>query len=654
MSKFSFSSKILLICVSILPLIYSLNLLFVNHNTPQIYALEKIPINSQAAGEIPDFWNLTEIQSIPLNITYDTIDYHWESTYQKNLTISYLHYTSQYWINNTPLRIEGALIFPDNSTGQLGKTPGILVMHGIGGNYMQLFGQAYFLAAHNYTALIISHPGHGGSDGPPPTHEWIIPDLTDYNGTITPDILNRTHFYLIARSAVRGIDVLLNQSVVDSTKIAMTGGSYGGLTTMFASNIYWQKVRSSIPIIASGNLDISFSTPYSLTNIVVNPHQVNLNQPPLSDLFNLFDPINYVNTTHNPATLYICGTNDDFFPLETFNNTYYATYNTTKAMSMSPGGHHGLLMEPWEGTILYWLNHTLFDGPAPPKIEVTRNVQTTFTGKKLSITANITCNAPISRVILATHWEVLGGVWKEREMTQLNQSMWTFDVRNLPYTADLSYFVIVEIDGQLYTAFSSYVWRDTLTTWLTIPFFILIGAVVAVPIYFLMRRDINKMRPQIEEGKQRKYLLLNITQLGGMGATESFLFACLFFPILIVLPQTSHMEISLAIVFNEFVDFVPRLWPLVLAIMIAGFVLAMSKPILGGTINLIIPMLLFIVGLMFYPLIGGVQDNELLNSLGSLFSIGFGLILWYILGGIQIGFGIFKRKYQKRLITKKN
>ncbi|NVM30913.1 MAG: alpha/beta fold hydrolase [Candidatus Helarchaeota archaeon] len=638
--------------ISFILLAISYTALFISAGrAPDIHSLDQNPeFEVQSAYDLPDFWNLTEIQKIPLNITIEDTRYVWDETHQKNFTVQNLYYTSQYWINNTPLRIDAALVFPDNSSKQLGLVPAIVVMHGIGGNLLQLFNQLYFLAANNYTAIAISFPGHGNSSGPPPVQEWIIPNLAGYNGTITPDLLNQTHFYLITRAAVRAVDVLLNQSVVDPTRIAMTGGSYGGLTTMFASNVYWQKVRSAIPVIASGNLDISFSTPWSLTNLIVNPNEYDLTQPPVSDLIQYFDPIYYVNTTNNPATLFIAGTNDDFFPVETFNNTFYATNNATKAMSMTPAGHHGFLMDPMEGTVLYWLNHTLFNGPAPPIIDVVRDVESTIFGSKLKITANVTCDVPISKVFLATHWEIMGATWKKTEMTQ-SSGVWTLEKQHLPFNAEITYFVIVELEnGEYITFFSSYVWRDEITTWLEIPFFILIGVGLAMPIYLLMRRDVRKMKSRIEATNQRRYLYLNGIQLAGMGTTEIFIFVSLFLPLVVALPESNSFGISLAVVLNEFIDLFPFFAYVVFTCLITGFILTMSKPVLGGLINLIVPIMLVMIGLSMLPMLGAYEDNTLVSGLsGPLVSVGIGLILWFVMCGVQIGFGIFKRKYQKRL-----
>ncbi|MHA1270667.1 MAG: alpha/beta hydrolase family protein [Candidatus Helarchaeota archaeon] len=608
----------------------------------QIYNIESM--------DIPNFWNLSEIESIPLNITIEKTGNIWNETYQKNFTFQNIYYTSQYW-NNSPLRIYGVLIFPDNHSGNLTKVPGILLMHGLGGNHTKMLDLAYILAAQNYSVLVIDMAGHGLSDGPYPTQEWIIPN-TDDPSNITSDLLNQTHFYLVTRAALRGVDVLLNQSIIDQNRIVVMGGSYGGITSIFVSNIYWMKVRTAIPIIAAGNFKVSFATQYSLFRLLVNVNEIGINSPSFSYIFENFDPINYVNSSNNPPTLYICSTNDDFFPIVTFNNTYYESYNLSKGISMTPGGHHGIQMYPIKGTILYWLNYTLWNGPAPPKIHVNKEIIPTIFGSKIKINANISCNASISKVILATHREVMGAFWIEHDMTRLDHSIWSIELSNLPINAELTYYVIVELDNQYFIMFSSYVYRESLSTWLEIPFIIMLIFIFALPIFLLIRMEINKKLPKVASYNQRKLLYLYCSQIAGMGTSELFILFSLFLPLVVVFPQSNNYSISMETILTQFIDFVPILTLIIYIILTLGLILSISKPILGGLINLIIPVFLIIGVILAVSWLSsiGIPIGSIGLSEESII-IGFGLILWLIMPIIQIGFGIFKRIYQKRLLN---
>jgi len=643
--------RLILVLFLILVVIYSIQFISMK-NSPTLIPLDKeTEIDQRDTNQIPDFWNLTQIQSIPLNISIVDTYPLWDSIYSKNYTVQELYYTSQIWINNTPLRIYGELVFPDNRSGQLGRVAGVLVMHGLGGTHTQQLDLAYFLAAQNYTVLLIDFPGHGNSTGPPPSQQWLVPDLSGFDGNITADLLNHTHFYLSARAAIRAVDVLLNQTVVDPDRIALTGNSYGGLNTLFASNIYWQKVRTAIPQIAPGDFETTFSTPYSFFHLLVNPHEIDLTQPPYSTVFHYIDPIVYVNTTHNPSTLFICGTNDDFAPLEAFNNTFYATYNTTKATVISPGGHHGFLLRPSEGTILYWLNYTLWGGPAPPNIQVGRAVDSTPVGEVLKVTANVSCNAPISKVILAYHWEVMGFQWSTQEMILNGDSTWTVEIANLPFSAEITYYVMVEIDGTYYTMFSSYVWRDSLTTWLGIPFFILIAVGIGLAVYFLFRRDLNKVKPQIPTNNRQKVYYLYAAQICGLVLTEIGIFICIYLPVVVILPQTNSLELTMATFLSEYIDILPYASIVILGVLTVGFILGLSRPVLGGIINFSMPLAILLVevvaGSLLFSTFG---ENPGLNLVGPFMTVGIGVIIWIIMCIIQICFGIFKRIYKKRLL----
>ncbi len=651
------SSYIILLFLLVIFVIFSASqFLFVNNspnsNKIDINLDQTVALNKSATNPIPSFWNFTEIEQIPLNISIESTSYLWNETHQKNFTIRTLYFTSQSW-NNTPLRIYGVLVGPDNSSGDLGQVPGIIAMHGMGGTHTSMLDLAYFAAAYNYTVLTIDFPGSGYSDGPPPTQDWIVPDLSGWDGNVTADLLDNSHFYLTARAAIRGIDVLLNQTEIDPTRIAVTGSSYGGMNTMFASNIYAHKVRTAIPVIASGNIGSAQADPNSFFRLIVNPYEVDFNEYPYSDYFQYLDPITYVNSSNNPPTLFLVGTNDEFFPLSSFNETFFATFNSSKALSMSPGGHHGwFLMKPDRGTFLYWLNYTMWSGPAPPAIQTFSKVENTLFGSKLTVTVNITndVDAPISKVILASHWDVLGAAWTETEMTRLNQSAWSIEITNLPVNADLTYYVMVEIEGDLYVMFSTNAWRETLTTWLEIPFFILLGLAIALPTFMLVRREYRKNKPKIAPENERKFRYLYSSQVIGITVTEVVIAITLFLPIAIVLPESTKLEFSIATILTNYIDLIPLLTPILFGILITYFIIAFNKPVLGGILNIGIPAMI-LAGLAFIMTLFADYEDLLLafRPSESFISVGFGLILMLAMGFTQIGLGIFKRKYQKRL-----
>jgi hypothetical protein len=245
----------------------------------------------------------------------------------------------------------------------------------------------------------------------------------------------------------------------------------------------------------------------------------------------------------------------------------------------------------------------------------------------------------------------MGFQWSTQEMSFNGNSTWTIEIANLPFNAEITYYVMVEIDGTYYTMFSSYAWRDSLTTWLGIPFFILIAVGIGLAVYFLFRRDLNKIKPQIPTDNRRKLSYLYATQIIGLGLTEIGIFICIYLPVVVILPQTTSMELTMATFLSEYIDLLPYGLIVILGILIAGFILALSRPVLGGVLNLGMPLGIllveFVAGSLLFSTFG---DNSGLNLVGPFMTVVIGLIIWIIMCITQICFGIFKRRYKKRLL----
>lgn len=643
-NKFFRTAFILLFLVFLIVLT---SLKFYSMNVSKLPERESEILSLENKETIPSFWNLTEIQSVPLNITYTDVEYYWNETVQKNFTLQHLFYTSQYW-NNSALRVHGVLLLPDNSSGDLEKLPGILLMHGLGGSYIKMIEYGYVLAAHNYCVLLIDHPGHGLSDGPFPSSDWLVPDVPE-NYTITPDLLNRTHFYLVARSAIRAVDVLLNQTYIDSQKICSMGGSYGGIASMFVSNIYWSKVKTAIPIIAAGDLKTGFSTDYTFFHLIVNTNEKPIDNPGYSYLYEYFDPIRYVNTPNNPPTLFICGTNDEFFPINSFNATFTNSSNNLNAISMTPGGHHGFLMNPVTGSILYWLNYTLGNATAPPDTQVSREITNTLLGSKLTVSAKIETNATISKVKLAYRREFAGLTWNELEMTQTGNNSWNIELFSLPINTQINYYVIVELEDDEYIMFSTHVWNDTLSTWVEIPFIILITIGSTLVIFFLLKHDIKKNEIKIPKSDRNKLYSLFVFQVITSEITEIFILFSFLSPLVILLPESNAFGISMLDILNVYIDFIPILSIILLLVIIIGYILSMTKPILGGLVNIIPPLILIIGSSLLFNIFADSASIIGLELTSIILSNG--IIIWIIMSVIQIIFDIFKRIYKKRMIA---
>jgi hypothetical protein len=187
-------------------------------------------------------------------------------------------------------------------------------------------------------------------------------------------------------------------------------------------------------------------------------------------------------------------------------------------------------------------------------------------------------------------------------------------------------------------------------TWLGVPFFILIGVGIAILIFILLQRDIRKVKSNVTPANHRKLVYLYILQVGGLGATEIGIAICIFLPIVVLLPQSNSLGISMATFLNEFVDILPLAGLVVFGILIAGFILSLSsRPMLGGFINLAIPLIVFMIYLTALFLVGSFFEDIAGLFVGPIIGIGIGQFIWFALCIGQISFGIFKRKYLKKL-----
>jgi hypothetical protein len=318
---------------------------------------------------------------------------------------------------------------------------------------------------------------------------------------------------------------------------------------------------------------------------------------------------------------------------------------------MTPGGHHGFLMNPVTGSILYWLNYTLGNATAPPDTQVSREITNTLLGSKLTVSAKIETNATISKVKLAYRREFAGLTWNELEMTQTGNNSWNIEVSSLPINSKITYYVIVELEDDEYIMFSTHVWNDTLSTWVEIPFIILITIGSTLIIFFLIKYDIKKNKPKIPKSNHYKLHSVYILQIVTSEITEVFILLSFLSPLVILLPESNAFGISMLDVLNMYIDFIPILSVIILLVIIIGYILSMTKPILGGIVNIIPPLILLIgISLLFDIFAGSASIIGL--ELSSI-SISNGLILWLIMAIIQISFDVFKRIYKKRLLRSK-
>ena len=297
------------------------------------------------------FWDLSHVGD-PTNPTIGS----WQ-TLQSGAMMSRVTYFSETY-GGSPVLIEALLYRPAGE----GKFPAVILMHGSFGSAesMAYFGE--LLATKGYVALAVSGPGQGESTGPPETNE---------NRLNTTDGPYYSYYYRLLYSAMRGITLLTELPFVDRDRIGATGASQGGLETLWLSALD-DRVKAAVPIVAGGNFSFlvyqgSFASGHLPPGVTLTDSRGML-------LMKYFDPLAYAARSQAP-TLMLVGTSDEFFPIDSFNQTY-SSLASEKAILMLPNTGHFVPKAEWVASAEVWFSKLLKgegDFPEVSLVSVERN-----------------------------------------------------------------------------------------------------------------------------------------------------------------------------------------------------------------------------------------------------------------------------------------
>ncbi len=137
-----------------------------------------------------------------------------------------------------------------------GKYPGMLFLHGGGGNAETMAGNVVAYAQKGYAALAIDQPGICGTTNTPyTTGPWKSRPLGEGPRF---DIAAGPQNSTLVDAEVAGIEAfnyLREQPFADSTKMGITGSSWGGYSTTFLSGVLGSKVKASWAYLGCGFYD---------------------------------------------------------------------------------------------------------------------------------------------------------------------------------------------------------------------------------------------------------------------------------------------------------------------------------------------------------------------------------------------------------------
>ena len=218
------------------------------------------------------------------------------------------------WIENVPWHGKPTRFFayyslPEGATTEK-KVPGIVLVHGGYGTAFHTWVKLW--NDRGYAAIAMDNcggiPGEKNHTAEHPRHEWSGPNgWGRYEEEALPP--EEQWVYHAIECVIRSHTFLRNLPEVDASKIGVTGISWGGFLTSIVCGAD-QRFAFAAPVYGCGNL---------------RRHSVFA--PEIGELWEtLWNPVEYAKNCRIP-TLWCTGTNDYFFPLDSFEETAFATGN---------------------------------------------------------------------------------------------------------------------------------------------------------------------------------------------------------------------------------------------------------------------------------------------------------------------------------------
>jgi len=279
------------------------------------------------------FWQSTlhEARAHPLNATFKRVNY--GLTAQETFDVTFAGFGGQ--------PIKGWLILPKQ---RIGKLPCIVEYIGYGGG--RSFAIDWLLwASAGYAHFVMDTRGQGST--------WSAGDTPDlysdggnahYPGSMTKGILDPKHYYYrrVFTDAVRAIDAAGSHPEVDTSQIAVTGGSQGGGITIATAGLVPDVVAAmpDVPFLCHYRRATEIEDTYPYKEIAEFCHVHRDKVDIVFKTLSYFDGVNFA-ARAKAKTLFSVGLMDKICPP----STVYAAYNHwagEKDIKVYPyNGHEG-------------------------------------------------------------------------------------------------------------------------------------------------------------------------------------------------------------------------------------------------------------------------------------------------------------------------
>jgi dienelactone hydrolase len=244
-----------------------------------------------------------------------------------------------------------------------GKTfPAVVLLHGGGGTAFSDWAKLW--AKRGYAAIAMDLAGHKPEEGKSPYDMKNLSPLPDGGpdqgeegkfGSIEKPVTEQWTYHAVA-AALRAHSLIRSFPEVDADRTAVTGISWGGYLTCIVAGVD-NRFKAAVPVYGCGHLQ---------ENSAWLKHFAKMTPESRDRWAKLWDPSKYVPAIQMP-TLFINGTNDHSYPLDSYMKTYHdagGVKNIRITIKMLHSHQHG--WAPIE--IGQFIDQYLRGGPALPKV----------------------------------------------------------------------------------------------------------------------------------------------------------------------------------------------------------------------------------------------------------------------------------------------
>lgn len=313
-----------------------------------------------------------------------------------------------------PTRVFAYLAIPEQKARKV--FPAMVLVHGGGGTAFPEWAQLW--ADRGYVALAMDLAGCGADGKRMPNGG---PGQLDANKFGDNPVKDMWTYHAVA-DVLRGVSLLLSLPEVDPDRIGITGISWGGYLTCIVAGID-DRLKVAVPVYGCGHIH---------ENSVWNNTFAALPEGRRRNWIENWEPSRYVGQTIMPV-LFVNGTNDFAYPLDSYQKTYRKVANRTLAITVALPHGHPQGWAPKE--IGLFVDSVLNEGKPLPKITsaalLDNQVEVTFTSA-----------VPLPKAGL--HYTADVGPWQKRAWKTIALEPKDGTVRaKLPAERPLVYFVTV-------------------------------------------------------------------------------------------------------------------------------------------------------------------------------------------------------------------